>query len=124
MPSRLGELTKLQTLSLFVIGGRFLKGMGKVSELKCLNNLRGKLQIKNLEEVKGGAFESKEANLKEKHYLQSLVLEWYVWGPWFINEDGESVMEGLQPHSNLKELYIAGYPSVRFPSWFGTSVPW
>ncbi|RVW20745.1 Disease resistance protein RGA2 [Vitis vinifera] len=79
MPCRLGELTMLQTLPLFVIGKGDREGISRLNELQCLNNLRGGLEIRNLQRVKGGALESKEANLKEKHYLQSLALEWRWW---------------------------------------------
>ena len=120
MPYRLGELTELQTLPLFVIGDRKHKGIGGVSELKHLNNLRGGLWIKNLEGVKGGTSESKEANLKEKHYLQSLRLDWGRWVIGISAENDELVMEGLQPNLNLKKLKIEGYPGVRFPSWFSS----
>ena len=123
MPCRLGELTMLQTLPFFIIGKGDPKGTGRLNELKCLNNLRGGLRIRNLERVKGGALESKEAYLKEKHYLQYLRLEW-EWEEANQNgEDGEFVMEGLQPHPNLKELYIKGYGGVRFPSWMSSMLP-
>ncbi|KAJ9685663.1 hypothetical protein PVL29_017626 [Vitis rotundifolia] len=133
MPCRLGELTMLQTLPLFIIGKGDRKGIGRLNELKCLNNLRGELLIGYLERVKGGALESKEANLKEKHYLQSLILDWEDW--WEARssdergeanqngKDGELVMEGLQPHPNLKELLIRCYPGVRFPSWMSSMLP-
>ncbi|KAL6327469.1 hypothetical protein AAG906_020065 [Vitis piasezkii] len=120
MPCRLGELTMLQTLPLFIIGKGDRKGVGRLNELKCLNNLRGGLRIINLER---GALESKEANLKEKHYLQSLRLEWDMWEASSSNEDGVLVMEGLQPHPNLKVLRIEGYPGVRFPSWLSSMLP-
>ena len=41
-------------------------------------------------------------------------------------EDAESLIEGLQPHPNLKELSVEGYGGVRFPSWmknYGLSLP-
>ena len=126
MPCRLGELTMLQTLPLFVIGKGGREGISRLNELQCLTNLRGGLEIRNLQRVKGGALESKEANLKEKHYLQSLALEWRWWerGEDYQNgEDGELVMEGLQPCPNLKELYIDGYTGVRFPSWMSSVLP-
>ncbi|XP_034704941.1 putative disease resistance protein RGA4 [Vitis riparia] len=125
MPCRLGELTMLQTLPLFVIGKGDRKGIGRLNELKCLNNLRGGLEIRNLQRVKGGALESKEANLKEKRYLQSLNLHW-GWGRGEDNPNGEDcelVMEGLQPHPNLKELRMYGYTGVKFPGWMSSILP-
>ncbi|KAL0907387.1 hypothetical protein M5K25_021795 [Dendrobium thyrsiflorum] len=44
---------------------------------------------------------------------------------WDCNEYDEcagndkAILEGLQPHTNLKELTIDGYNSNSFPSWFG-----
>ena len=36
--------------------------------------------------------------------------------------DDKLVMKGLQPHGNLKELYIGGYRGERFPSWMMNSL--
>ena len=119
MPFGIGDLTLLQSLSIFVIGnGRGHSRdnkIGSLLELKRLNHLRGELYIKNLENVRDGARETKEENLKEKQYLQSLRLEW---GPSEQEaKDDELVMESLQPHPNLKKLYVKGYGGGRFPSW-------
>lgn len=120
MPSGLGELSMLQHLPLFVLGNdkvdsRYDETAG-LTELKSLDHLRGELCIQSLENVRAVALESTEAILKGKQYLQSLRLNW-----WDLeanrSQDAELVMEGLQPHPNLKELYIYGYGGVRFPSW-------
>ena len=96
-------------------------GIGKLSKLEYLDNLRGELKISCLSNVKEGSLESKKANLNGKQFLQSLSLYWLDWKSathaTMESEDAESVMEGLQPHSNLKELYIRDYKGVRFPSW-------
>ncbi|RVW36712.1 putative disease resistance protein RGA3 [Vitis vinifera] len=87
-----------------------------MSELKELNNLRGGLWIQGLENVRDVVLESREANLGEKQHIQSLRLNWRRSGAQ-SSEDVESVLEGLQPHRNLKKLCIEGYGGIRFPSW-------
>ena len=58
--------------------------------------------------------EYKDANLKEKHHLQQLKLQWDA-SQW----DGETdeMLEGLQPHPNLKVLELWYYMGGRIPSW-------
>ena len=133
MPCGLGELTMLQTLPLFFVGNDCeesrQKRIGRLSELKCLDSLRGELRIEGLSDVRGSALEAKEANLEGKQYLQCLRLYWLeqkdsLWGTRTEtaeeSEEGSeavSVMESLQPHLNLKELFIANYEGLRFPNW-------
>ena len=117
----LGELTNLQTLSKFVLSegtdicGRNEK-VGELKELMPLNNLRGQLHITNLRHAKDSA----AANLKEKQYLQSLVLDWHL--PYRDVDvtgtvDYEMILEGFYPHPNLKEVGLFGYGGVRLSSW-------
>ncbi|XP_034678963.1 putative disease resistance protein RGA4 isoform X2 [Vitis riparia] len=115
MPCRIGELTLLESLPLFVIGTG--SKVGRLSELKRLNNLRGKLRIEKLENVRDANVESEEANLGEKQYIESLELEWSYGEEAQSGEDAESVMVGLRPHRNLKELFITRYGGRVFPSW-------
>jgi hypothetical protein len=84
------------------------------------------VNVKNLKDAKS-------ANLKLKTALLSLTLSWhgnrsYLFNPWsfvppqqrkrvVIQENNEEVLEGLQPHSNLKKLKIRGYGGSRFPNW-------
>ncbi|XP_034703025.1 putative disease resistance protein RGA3 isoform X2 [Vitis riparia] len=124
MPRGLGDLTNLQTLPLFWVGNdggeSRHKRMGRLNELRFLNNLRGKLQIKNLSNARGS--EAKEAILEGKQYLECLRLDWEGQEATDESEEDESeeavlVMESLQPHPNLKELFIICYTGVRFPNW-------
>ncbi|RVW64615.1 putative disease resistance protein RGA4 [Vitis vinifera] len=114
MPYGIGELTLLQSLPLFVVGTGKAGDhkIGGLSELKRLNQLRGELRIRNLENVKDVVPVSRGEILKGKQYLRSLRLEWEWW-----DENGELVMEWLQPHPTLKDLFIQGYGDRRFPSW-------
>uniref|UniRef100_A0A2N9GAM0 Rx N-terminal domain-containing protein n=1 Tax=Fagus sylvatica TaxID=28930 RepID=A0A2N9GAM0_FAGSY len=122
MPYGIGQLNSLQTLPLFVVSKDLAasssKHCGGLGELNKLNNLRGKLCIKNLAWVTDATSEAKAANLKEKRHLRSLELSWdlednndtYVF-------DDENLLEGLQPHHSLKKLKVEEYRGVSFPSW-------
>ncbi|XP_077215828.1 putative disease resistance protein RGA3 [Tasmannia lanceolata] len=111
-PPELGKLISLQTLTIFVVGKE--SGCG-IRELKNLTELRGNIHISNLENVIDGR-EGKEANLKKKEYLDELTLEWSNNNPRVVAVD-EEVLEGLQPHTNLKTLKILSYGGVSFPRW-------
>nr|XP_027075836.1 putative disease resistance protein RGA3 [Coffea arabica] len=114
MPSRIGRLTCLQTLEFFNIGHQE-EGRG-IQELGTLQDLKGSLEIRNLELV-NGKDDAELANLSRKPNMYRLVFEWG-------NRDQESdkcdedVLEGLQPHPNLKELQILKFMGDQFPQWF------
>ncbi|KAJ9672968.1 hypothetical protein PVL29_026296 [Vitis rotundifolia] len=76
MPREIGELTLLQSLPLFVIGDEREVSrdhtIGSLIELKRLNQLRGGLCIKNLQNARVSEGEI----LKEQECLESLRLEW------------------------------------------------
>ncbi|PIA30659.1 hypothetical protein AQUCO_05400038v1 [Aquilegia coerulea] len=116
MPLGLGQLTSLQTLSVFVVG-RDRIGC-KLNELHSLRHLRGKLTIKNLENVVN-ARDSADANLMEKPNLEELKL---VWNEKLVEvipreEIDFDVLETLQPNQSLKGLFIEGYGGVSFSRW-------
>eukprot|EP00268_Persea_americana_P060999 TRINITY_DN7655_c0_g1_i5.p1 TRINITY_DN7655_c0_g1~~TRINITY_DN7655_c0_g1_i5.p1 ORF type:complete len:1057 (-),score=191.91 TRINITY_DN7655_c0_g1_i5:214-3384(-) len=119
MPVRMGKLTSLQTLTKFIVGKK--TGYG-IEELKDMINLRGEIRILNLENVvKVEA--ARQANLKNKQ-LQKMGLEWSVSRDQNLRHDErgeEGILEGLQPHTSLKQLYIENYNGVSFPSWMSDS---
>nr|XP_023899121.1 putative disease resistance protein RGA1 [Quercus suber] len=85
----IGQLTCLQTLRCFIVG----QDAGhRIEELGCFNQLRGKLDLWNLEHRKGNY------------------------------ENDEEVLEGLEPHRCLKSLTIDGFGEKKFPSWMLTSL--
>ncbi|KAF3958244.1 hypothetical protein CMV_016827 [Castanea mollissima] len=116
MPVNIGQLTCLQTLPFFVIG----QNTGhRIEELGCLSQLRGGLNIFNLEHVRDKE-EAKTANLAGKTRLHKLE---FHWSPERVgNNNDEDVLEGLQPHPRLKSLKIGNFGGEKFPSWIVASV--
>ncbi|KAI3997201.1 hypothetical protein MKX01_009045 [Papaver californicum] len=130
MPEKVSSLSYLTYLPVFVVGHKFLFG---IEELGGLNLLGGKLKILHLKNVRDRE-EAEGGRLKEKSNILSLKLHW---------RDGESfsdvykkrialcddsevddyyghdfgVLEGLEPHQNLKRLGIYNYLGSTFPTW-------
>ncbi|XP_075644427.1 putative disease resistance protein RGA1 [Castanea sativa] len=125
MPNGLGQMTCLQTLSLFVVRDNQASSSRHISsgldELNSLNSLRGELQISNLRCLEDVYSEPSAANLRAKQYLERLTLLWHANDLDFCSDDDndsdEKLLEGLQPHQNLKFLSVRGYGGVRFSSW-------
>ncbi|GLT30125.1 hypothetical protein SLA2020_049440 [Shorea laevis] len=117
MPIGIGKLTCLQTLKLFFVGQQ--KGCGIV-ELECLSKLRGKLKICNLKNVRNQA-EARRAKLFEKAAIQELEMKFRRGDSQCSSEKrskhDEDVLEGLQPHSNVRFLTFSGYYGEKCPSW-------
>ncbi|XP_075643226.1 putative disease resistance protein RGA1 [Castanea sativa] len=90
------------------------KSNGGPSQLKELHNLGGKLRIEKLGYGKDDVWEYKDANINNRQHLQQLELEW---GSWDGESECDEMLEGLQPHSNLKALKLSRYMGVRIPSW-------
>ncbi|MFQ6658695.1 hypothetical protein Gotur_027841, partial [Gossypium turneri] len=93
------------TLPIFDIGKE--NGSG-IKELGCLVELGDELVIYNLQNVRN-IEEARAAKLWEKKKLQKLEYRW---------EFPREVLEGLEPHSNLKNLSIENYMGEYYPSWF------
>ncbi|CDP19354.1 unnamed protein product [Coffea canephora] len=116
LPESLCKLYCLQTLRIgMLVDGRQEEGRG-IQELGTLQDLKGSLEIRNLELV-NGKDDAELANLSEKPNLHRLVFEWGDRDEESDNCD-EVVLEGLQPHPNLKELQILKFMGDQFPQWF------
>ncbi|XP_050241564.1 putative disease resistance protein RGA3 isoform X2 [Quercus robur] len=111
MPINMGQLTCLQTLPFFVIGQ---KTGHRIEELGCLSQLRGGLNIFNLEHVRDKE-EAKTANLVGKTRVHKLEFHWSR--ERVGNNNDEDVLEGLRPHPRLKSLKIRNFGGEKFPSW-------
>jgi len=109
VPAEVRLLTRLQTLPLFSVGPDHM-----VEELGCLNELRGALKICKLEQVRDKE-EAEKAKLREK-IMNELVLEWSD-DEGNSNGNNEYVLEGLQPHLDIRSLTIEGYGGEYFSSW-------
>ncbi|XP_062175104.1 putative disease resistance protein At3g14460 [Alnus glutinosa] len=113
MPIQLGRLKCLQTLTTFIIS----KTSGScIGELGKLTNLRGKLAILNLQNVVSSS-DALDAGLKDKKHIKELVLEWKASTK--ILESQRTILDSVQPHSNLKSLTIKYYSGRSFPDWVG-----
>ncbi|KAL2506087.1 putative disease resistance RPP13-like protein 1 [Abeliophyllum distichum] len=120
MPPQIRRLSCLQTLQFFNVSD---KDGCRIEELGHLKNLRGKIEIRNLQLVNSEA-EAKKANLGGNPNIIKLKFCWRN-----SNDDStsasvsesdihdESVLEGLQPHPNLKGITIEGFRGKNFPLW-------
>ncbi|CAN6242227.1 unnamed protein product [Urochloa humidicola] len=116
LPAELGYLTSLQTLTYFVAGTE--SGCSSLGELQNLD-LGGKLELSQLENVKGE--DAQAAGIGKKKKLTELEIGWTN------NTDQEAqnnkhkeVLEGLKPHDGLKVLRIYFCGSRTFPTWMDT----
>ncbi|XP_026414602.1 putative disease resistance protein RGA3 [Papaver somniferum] len=128
MPRGIERLTCLEKLDYNarkeneICGSPSNKSYGGIEELAGLNSLRV-LEIRKLENVRGGMEYAETAKLKDKQHLRELHLEWGSTG----GDDDQvrssrsvkdtAVLDGLQPHSNLKELRIKGFSGLKLPKW-------
>ncbi|KAH7656167.1 P-loop containing nucleoside triphosphate hydrolase protein [Dioscorea alata] len=89
----------------------------RIAQLKGMKKLRGTLTIRKLENIQSKE-DAREANLKEKCHLKELRLFWS--GAFSNSHVVEEVLDSLQPHPNLTNLYIVKYMGSRTPSWLMT----
>ncbi|KAL5129503.1 putative disease resistance RPP13-like protein 1 [Glycine soja] len=118
MPRGMSKLNHLQHLDFFVVGKHQENG---IKELGGLSNLRGQLELRNMENV-SQSDEALEARMMDKKHINSLQLEWSGCNNNSTNFQLEiDVLCKLQPHFNIESLVIEGYKGTRFPDWMGNS---
>ncbi|KAJ9687557.1 hypothetical protein PVL29_016159 [Vitis rotundifolia] len=117
MPSHIGQLKSLQQLTKFIVGQK--SGL-RIGELGELSDIRGTLDISNMENV-ACAKDALQANMKDKEHLDELALNWSYEIADGVIQSGvfDHILNSLQPHPNLKQFKITNYPGVIFPDWFG-----
>uniref|UniRef100_A0A0E0LJ93 TF-B3 domain-containing protein n=1 Tax=Oryza punctata TaxID=4537 RepID=A0A0E0LJ93_ORYPU len=122
MPSGLGQLTDLQTLTVFNIGDDL--SHCSIRDLKNLSGLRGHVHITGLQNITAGD-DAKEENLVGKQFLQALTLEWCCSSEEMEDESDKEianqVLQNLQPNTSIQELAIQNYPGNLFPNWIKDS---
>ncbi|QCE05593.1 leucine-rich repeat-containing protein [Vigna unguiculata] len=115
MPLQINELNNLQNLSDFFVGKGCGSSIGELGELSCLH---GELFIHCLEHIVSEK-DCEKAKLKEKQGLEKLSLEWCGNGETDNSQKEKTILNSLQPHTNLKNLDIYDYPGTEFPEWLG-----
>ncbi|KAL5543337.1 hypothetical protein UlMin_007121 [Ulmus minor] len=118
MPPKMCNLKKLHTLTDFVLGK---ESSSSIKDLAVLENLHGMIRVSGLQNVKN-VDDSLKAILKNKKNLSELALEWEGQSDERDTRQEEKVLEALQPHANLKKLFISKYGGTRFPEWVGDSL--
>ncbi|XP_026430722.1 putative disease resistance protein RGA3 [Papaver somniferum] len=137
MPRGIEKLIYLETLESYMVrneeasqacSGSISHHHSGIEELASLNSLQ-ELHIQRLENVRGGIEDAERAKLKDKTNLRELYLSWRLSNDDDDEdteegddvEDDDMVIEGLQPHSNLKCLQIDGYSGFKLPKWMGST---
>ncbi|XP_017241927.1 putative disease resistance protein RGA1 [Daucus carota subsp. sativus] len=115
MFSGIERLSCLQTLPHFVVSRDHQCVIGQLGSFK---NLQGTLRLFALGDVENME-EASKTSLHTKSNIEHLKLVWKknedVMGKKEYNH--EDVMEGLQPHANLKELTVENFTGKKFATW-------
>ncbi|KAI4353301.1 hypothetical protein L6164_002260 [Bauhinia variegata] len=111
IPPKMGQLTCLVTLNIYVASN---KRGSLLAELKHLK-LKGEIHIKHLERVTS-VMDAKEANLAVKQ-LDGMLLSWDREGASELQENVAQILEALEPHPQLKYLWIKDYKGQYFSTW-------
>ncbi|KAJ4812808.1 Disease resistance protein (CC-NBS-LRR class) family [Rhynchospora pubera] len=113
--SGIGQLVNLQELDKYRVGET--EG-NKITELKNLRELSGRLIIMDCENVRSKE-EAEQARLPDKKNLNSVALYWTN-AQREPNIDKE-ILEGLKPYEGITELAIRSYMGLSFPDWMTDS---
>ncbi|KAL1327057.1 hypothetical protein AAHE18_13G274000 [Arachis hypogaea] len=92
MPKGMSKLKELQMLSEYIVGKHEENGIGELGELKLENVV--------------DSSEAWKARMVDKKYISNLYLMW-----------SSDVLAKLEPHKDLKMLFIWVYRGTMFPDW-------
>ncbi|XP_062182273.1 putative disease resistance protein RGA1 isoform X2 [Phragmites australis] len=115
MPVGIRQLSRLQKLGLFVVG----KGekFAQISELANVAGIGEELTITCIAHMMDSD-DAHKAHLKLKTYIQRLELNWWRNDWEEVNTEMEqTILDGLEPPSAIKELHIGGYAGGRYAQW-------
>ncbi|XP_058784919.1 putative disease resistance RPP13-like protein 1 [Vicia villosa] len=116
LPKHIGSLRNLQALPYFIVEE---KNGSDLKALEKLNHLHGTIHIKGL----GNVIDLSDAAtslMKDKKYLEEIHMTFDDGREdmdGLIVEGNVSVLEALQPNSNLSRLIIENYNGIMFPNW-------
>ncbi|XP_071681799.1 uncharacterized protein [Lolium perenne] len=119
--SEVGKIKTLQELKRFEVKRETYGFELEQEQLGKLLELRGSLEIRNLERVQSSK-EAAEAKLEHINHLHSLQLDWNIDRSDKNPILDEAVLESLKPHSNLRELGIRWHGGATLPTWLGTEL--
>ncbi|KAJ4747774.1 Disease resistance protein RGA2 [Rhynchospora pubera] len=108
--SDLGRMTSLQVLRKFAVRK---ERKHELHQLENLNQLRGRLCITGLENVRCKE-DAIRANLQRKSHIEELEVQW---NSGERATDDFQVLDALQPHHNIRDLKIERFRGKRFPNW-------
>ncbi|XP_034680278.1 putative disease resistance RPP13-like protein 1 isoform X2 [Vitis riparia] len=119
IPIQIGKLKDLRILSNFIVD----KNNGlTIKALKDMSHLRRELCISKLENVVN-IQDARDADLKLKRNLESLIMQWSSELDGSGNERNQmDVLDSLQPCLNLNKLCIQLYGGPEFPRWIGDAL--
>ncbi|KAE8767001.1 NBS-LRR disease resistance protein [Hordeum vulgare] len=111
-----GNMTSLQELRFKVQNA----GSFDIRQLQFMDELV-QLKISQLQNVKTKE-EASRARLLDKEYLETLSLSWEDNSTSLQPMAAKDVLEGLQPHQDLKTLEITGYGGATSPAWLSSNL--
>ncbi|XP_078160135.1 putative disease resistance RPP13-like protein 1 [Carex rostrata] len=115
IPSGIGLLTNLRSLSAFVISKE--EGSATLNELAKLKNLRDELHITGLHHI---IHESTSNSIYNKlaSNLTHLTLHWSTFNISQNQNNDERLLCNLQPQTNIQNIVVEGYRGEKLPLWF------
>ncbi|XP_021776247.1 putative disease resistance protein RGA1 [Chenopodium quinoa] len=122
MPPGMNSMKSLQKLTMFVVSGSgrsnaswnlWSTGVGQLEDLDDFTNYTHTMEIIVKKGVGYVAIEATGGGMLLN--CQNLLEIEYRWEE--KNNNAEELLQGLQPHSNLRKLELCEYPGVRLPIW-------
>ncbi|KAL7106309.1 hypothetical protein ACP275_07G104100 [Erythranthe tilingii] len=115
LPSGISSLKYLTSMPLFVLGNSEDRDCARLKDLGSLKRLRGRLEIRNLENVRK-IDEARYAMMHHKH-LDHLSLSWSR-----QNASCFEILVGLVPNTCFQVLDLKGYTGFKFPDWLSSMI--
>ncbi|XP_056683724.1 putative disease resistance protein RGA1 isoform X2 [Spinacia oleracea] len=131
MPRGMNSMTSLHKLTGFVVSrtrnswNRGSNGVGELGDLKNFSNHSHYMVIyvkKDAVDARERGFLLKSQHLREIRYVWNHESEGTDADALLQGKNADVVLQGLQPHPNLRMLELRDYPGIGFPSWGRSSM--